>query len=78
MTTVTIDKSLSTQLSGIEGQVVLCNNDGRALGFFQSLPADVELTELLEPPYTDEEIAASRAVRCGKPLSEILERLGLQ
>jgi hypothetical protein len=75
---ITVETALGKQLAQTSGQAILCDADGRALGFFSPLPDAVPLEELqLEPPLSIAETEELRKVRTGKPLAEILNRLGL-
>jgi hypothetical protein len=75
---IIVETSLGRTLGGIEGQAVICDAEGRALGFFSPL-ADRPLVEnlQLEPLLSIAETEKLREVRQGKPLSEILGRLGI-
>ena len=55
----------------------MCDEQGRMLGFFSPTPDRPPLDALqLEPPLSIAEVEALRSVRTGKPLEEILNRLG--
>lgn len=76
---IVVESNLGQALGELAGQVVLCDADGRALGFFSPLPDRPQAQDLqLEPPLSILETENLRQVRTGKPLSEILNRLGLQ
>lgn len=78
MRRVTIEQTLSESLSASSEQVVLCDAAGRALGFFSPLEAPTPVDELnLAPPLSIAEIDELRKNPTGKPLEEILARLGL-
>ena len=75
---ITVEAALGRQLGEMAGQAVLCDANGRALGFFSPLQNRPRVDELqLEPPLSISETEELRKVRTGKPLSEILGRLGL-
>ena len=77
MQQITIESTLGQKLGSVNGQVVLCDESGRALGFFSPLPDLPPLEELqLEPPRTSAELEELRKVRTGKPLEEILRGRG--
>lgn len=79
MRQITVETDLGKQLSAVPSQAILCDSEGRALGFFSPLKQPTDLSELqLDPPYTQAEIEQMRQNRTGKPLSEILARLGIQ
>jgi hypothetical protein len=76
---ITVELALGEKLGQLAGQVILCDADGRALGFFSPLPDRPPLEALqLEPPLSIAETEELRKVRTGKPLAEILDRLGIQ
>jgi hypothetical protein len=78
MQQIIVEPNLGQALGELAGQVVLCDGNGRALGFFSPLPDHPLAHELqLEPPLSIVETKQLRQVRTGKPLSEILDRLGL-
>ena len=76
---ITVETALGQKLGEIPGQVVLCDADGRALGFFSPLQDRPRVEDLqLEPPLSIAETEQLRKKnRTGKPLEEILRRLGL-
>ena len=78
MQEVVVETALVEKLSQLQCQAVLCNSEGRVLGIFQPYLDRPKLEDFrLEPPKTIEEINARRGQRSGKPLEEILNRLGL-
>ena len=75
---ITIQADLSQALGDLPGQAILCVPSGRALVFFSPLPDREPVEDLqLEPPLSIAETEELRKVRTGKPLAEILGRLGL-
>ncbi|HEX4414830.1 MAG TPA: hypothetical protein VH107_14440, partial [Lacipirellulaceae bacterium] len=73
----TIEAALSEKLGQRTGQAVLCDSAGRALGFFSPMRDRPMVKDLqLEPPWTIEESKERCKERTGKPLAEILKRLG--
>lgn len=78
MNQITVQSSLDDQLATVSGEVIVCDDKGRALGFFSPLPGTPRIEDLqLEPPLSIEEIEELRKNKTGKPLEEILQRLGL-
>jgi len=78
MQRITIDSRLGETLSELAGQAVLCDAAGRALGFFSPLHGRSQVDDLqLEPPLSIAETEELRKNRTGKPLEEILKRLGI-
>lgn len=76
---IVVEPALGQQLSEVAGQAVLCDSNGRALGFFSPLREPMPVEDLqLEPPLSIAETEELRKSRTGKPLGEILTRLGLQ
>lgn len=79
MREITVESALGEQLGEVANQVILCDPKGRALGFFSPLPDQPQVKDLqLEPPLSIAETEELRKVQTGKPLSEILARLGIQ
>lgn len=79
MQEIIVEPTLSDRLGELSSQVILCDSEGHALGFFSPIPDRPRVDELqLEPPLSIAEIEELRKVKHGKPLSEILERLGVQ
>lgn len=78
MLQLTVESGFGDQLSQLGSQAVLCDSSGRALGFFSPLPDRPPVADLqLEPPLSIAEIQELRKQQTGKPLSEILARLGV-
>jgi hypothetical protein len=79
MQQIIVEPALGQKLSELENQAVLCDSTGRALGLFSPLSAQPPVQDLqLEPPLSIAETDELRKVRTGKPLAEILGRLGIQ
>jgi hypothetical protein len=77
MQEVTVEPALGEQLGELSGQAILCDAQGRALGFFSPFHDRPKIKDLtLEPPSTIEEINERRKNPSGKTLEEILTRLG--
>ncbi len=78
MQQITVETRLVESLSETSGQVVLCDEHGRVLGLFSPVLDRPRIEDLqLEPPLSIEETEQLRKNRTGKPLEEILGRLGL-
>lgn len=76
---IIVAADLGQQLGALAGQAVICDSSGRALGFFSPLQNHVPVEQLqLEPPLSIAETEELRKVRTGKPLNEILARLGIK
>jgi hypothetical protein len=76
---ITVEPVLGQKLSELTHQVVLCDSDGRALGFFSPIHERPRVEDLqLEPPLSIAETEELRKIKTGKPLNEILDRLGLR
>jgi hypothetical protein len=76
---ITIESALSQQLNQLVGQAILCDAEGRAIGLFSPLPERPRPEDLqLEPHLSVAEIEEMRKDRVGKPLGEILARLGIE
>jgi len=79
MQSITVDPSLGARLIEIGSQVVLCDAEGQALGFFSPIRPTAKLEHLqLESPLSIEQTEALRKQsRTGKPLEEILRKHNL-
>jgi hypothetical protein len=78
MQQITIAMDVGRALGELPEQVLLCDADGRALGFFSPLPGSPSVANLqLDPPLSVSEIEELRKSPTGRPLSEILAGLGL-
>lgn len=79
MQEITVAQSTGDQLGQIAGQAIVCDSQGRALGIFSPLPSHPSVKDLrLEPPLSIAETEKLRSNKTGKPLDEILARLGIQ
>jgi len=80
MEQITLDPILSEKLGQLPGYALLCDSEGFALGFFKPFTDRPRAEDLqLEPPTSIEEIQGRRKQGVtGKPLSEILRRLGIE
>ena len=77
MQQVTVESCVGEKLCSSASQVVVCDEKGRALGFFVPIADRPEAGGLqLEPLLSIEETEKLRENRTGKPLEEILTRLG--
>lgn len=76
---IIVETAFGEQLGEVASQVLLCDSQGRALGFFSPLPDQPQVKDLqLEPPLSIAETEELRKEQTGKPLSEILTRLGVE
>lgn len=74
---IIVESTLEQKLCGSFEQAVLCDDQGRVIGFFSPLQNRPQLSDLqLEPPLSIEETEQLRKNRAGRPLDEILARLG--
>jgi hypothetical protein len=79
MQEITVESCLGDQLGELSRQAILCDANGRVLGFFSPVPDRPRVEDLqLEPPLSIAETEELRKVQTGKPLEEILARLGIQ
>ncbi len=79
MQQITVEPPLGDRLCKSTEQTVVCDLEGRVIGFFSPLKSRPRLEDLqLEPPLSIPETEELRRKhRTGKPLEEILGRLGL-
>jgi hypothetical protein len=79
MQEIRVEPALGERLGVLSGQAILCDADGRVLGFFSPLRDRPRIEDLqLEPPLSIAEIEELRKVKTGRPLTEIFARLGIQ
>jgi hypothetical protein len=78
MQQIQVESPLSNKLMSLNGQVVLCDAEGYALGFFQPMGERLKVEDMqLETPLSPEEVERRRKIRTGKSLDEILRKHGL-
>lgn len=76
MTKVFSDSGVLAKLAGMHEPVILCDESGRPVGFFQPLdPPTGKGDDGREPPFSEEEVERFRQQRSGRPLNEILANL---
>ena len=76
MSRVTVDAATRARLHNLNAFIVLCDEEGRTLGYFHpGLPPDSRSEERVASPISDEEIERRRRQRSGIPFSEVLKRL---
>jgi hypothetical protein len=79
MKEVRVDADVSKTLCELTSQAFLCDEEGRVLGSFSPWKDHPKFSDLqLEPPSSLEELQERRKNPTGKPLEEILARLGIQ
>jgi hypothetical protein len=78
MQKITVEAGLQQKLSEATGQTLFCDAEGHAIGIFSPIPGSLNVNDLrLEPPLSIAETEELRKDKTGKPLEEILNRLGL-
>jgi hypothetical protein len=78
MQQIQVESPLSNKLMSLNGQVVLCDAEGYALGFFEPMGERLKVEDMqVESPLSPEEVEKRRKVRTGRPLEDILRELGL-
>lgn len=78
MQKITIQSELEQALASLQSYSVICDAAGRAIGFFSPLPGRPPVDDLqLTPLLSIEESKERCKEKTGRPLSEILDRLGL-
>jgi len=74
---ITVESPVAEKLSQSAGQILVCDAEGRVIGFFSPLKDRPRLVDLnLEPPPIEQTPERAESNRTGKPLEEILGRLG--
>ena len=80
MQQIQVETALSEKLATLQGQVLLVDDNGRALGFFSPLDHPTSLADMqLEPPTSieeSEELRKRARANPGRPLKDILSELG--
>ncbi len=77
MQQITIEFGIGKKLVEATQQAVVCDEQGRVLGLFWPVPGRPDIGDLqLEPPLSIPQTEELRRNRTGKPLEEILGRLG--
>lgn len=79
MQQITVESLLEQKLCEVNGQTIVCDQNGRVIGVFSPVKDRPNFKDLqFEPPLSIEETEKLRQKnRTGKPLEEILGRLGL-
>ncbi len=76
MTQVILDATTSAKLSSLQSPVVLCDETGRTLGYFQPTVPLSEMQRLIaQCPFSEDELSRRQQVRTGRPLADIVEDL---
>lgn len=75
MTTLIADAELLAKLHNLEGLVEVRDPSGRTLGYFHPV-VQAGNGGPVRSPFTDEEVQRRRQERTGRPLADILGRLG--
>jgi hypothetical protein len=74
---ITVESCVGQKLVEATEQAVICDEHGRVLGLFSPVLGRPDIGHLqLEPPLSIAETEELRKNRTGKPLEEILGRLG--
>ena len=77
MQQIAIESSVSSKLALAAEQTVVCDEHGRVLGLFSPIPGAPDISALqLEPLLSISQTEELRKNPTGKPLEEILGRLG--
>ena len=74
---ITVESSVGQKLIAAAEQTVVCDEQGRVLGLFSPVHGRPDIGDLqLEPPLSIAQTEELRKNRTGKPLEEILRRMG--
>jgi hypothetical protein len=77
MQQIILESGVGKKLVEATGQAIVCDEQGRVLGLFSPILGRPAIGDLqLEPPLSISQIEELRKNRSGKPLEEILGRLG--
>ena len=74
MSKITLDSASLAKLTSNGGQVEVCDESGKLVGYFRT-SKDKELYQSVNVPFTDEELQKALAEQGGRPLAEILADL---
>lgn len=75
MVRVVVDDEVRTKLGNLSEVLEICDSSGQLLGYFAPATERPE-SERLKPQVSDEELRRRAEQGGGRPLAEILERLG--
>ena len=76
MTRVVLESSALSKLSGVWQTAIVCDESGRAIGFFERLdPPTGKGRDGTEPPFSEEQIEQFRQQRHGRALAKVLADL---
>ena len=76
MTTVVLDSGALSKLAGVHQPAFVCDESGRAIGYFEPLePPTGRGPNGAEPPFSDEQIEQFCQQRRGRSLTDILADL---
>jgi hypothetical protein len=79
MREIIVESKVEEQFASLLSQTAVCDSQGRVLGFFSPTRNRPKLEDLqLEPPLSIAEVEELRKNKTGKPLEEILARLGVE
>jgi hypothetical protein len=76
MNKLVLDPAVRSQLNGLNGEVELCDEEGRTVGFF--VPANLRERlwyDWAKAQFTDDELERARRQPGGRTTAEVLERL---
>jgi hypothetical protein len=74
---ISVESAVGQKLTAAAEQAVICDEQGRVLGIFSPVVGALDVGDLqLEPPLSIAQTEELRKNRTGKPLEEILGRLG--
>jgi hypothetical protein len=77
MTKLVVDAAMQAKLNPLNGLLEICDEAGRTLGYFHPVLTQNHSGESsIQSPFTEEELERRRQQRTGRPLNEILKRLG--
>jgi hypothetical protein len=77
MDKVNVDPTLVARLHNLDTTLEVCDTSGRTLGYFHPvLDRMPPASGPAKSPFSDEEIQQRRQQRSGRPLPEVLRRLG--
>jgi hypothetical protein len=76
MTRLVLDAATRARLHNLDSLVEVCDESGQLLGYFHPVAPGLSSAPPRRSPFTDDELQKRRQQRAGRPLREILDRLG--
>ena len=76
MTKLIVDATTLAKLHNLNVLLEFCDETGKTLGYFHPTVAANGTPRTVRSPFSDDELRRRQQQRSGRPLADILERLG--